>query len=81
MAGFHEKILRPILNNEKSPSLAKLCEDYAIKDEATASNMAITVKRHFRRVLKRHIRKYVDSDEEVEEEIFVLIGFLSQRGA
>ena len=78
---FSERVLRPVMDDAYPPSLADLCAEYGISDEALASNMIITVKRRFRACLERHVRQMVDSDEEVATEIRDLIGILSASGA
>lgn len=74
---FHAKILAPIIDNQASPSLQELCERYGVEDEAKASNMIITVKRCFRRVLEDHLRRFVRTDSEIEDEINELLEIIS----
>jgi hypothetical protein len=74
---FHAKILSPIVDNRAGPSLKELCVQYGIENEARASNMIITVKRCFRRVLEDHLRRFVRTDSEIEEEINELLEIIS----
>jgi len=78
---FSERVLRPIKDDVCPPSLADLCTEYGIPDEAQASNMVITVKRRFRACLERHVRQMVDSDADVNAEIHDLVEILSAGGA
>jgi RNA polymerase sigma-70 factor (ECF subfamily) len=67
---FEEKILKPIINSSKPPSLKEICAKYGIRDEKTASNMIITVRRRLRKSMERHLRQYAQSDSQVEKEIY-----------
>jgi DNA-directed RNA polymerase specialized sigma24 family protein len=78
---FQDRILAPIMDNTKAPSLTEICEKYGIENEKKASNMIITVKRRFSTALKNHMRRYVQSDSELEEEFNELIEILSGGGA
>ncbi len=66
---FHARVLAPMLEDRPAPSLPELCARMGIDSEAKASNMIVTVKRRFKDLLKRRIRKYVDSDADVDREI------------
>ena len=70
---FCARILRPIMEGNKPPSLAELCAAYGIPDRVTASNMLTTIKRRFQRTLRAHVRQQVDSDEEIDGEILSLM--------
>lgn len=74
---FQAKILDPIMNNRSPYSLLELCERHGIENEAKASNMIITVKRCFRRVLEDQLRRFVREDSDIEEEINELIEVIS----
>ena len=78
---FRSKTLGPIIDNVEAPSYKEICQKFGIEDESKASNMAITVKRRFRAVLKRHLRNFVQSDSEVEEELKDVFAILSRGGA
>lgn len=73
---FHERILRPILNNSAPASLTQLCENHGIVDTKKASNMIVTVKRRFRSVLMALVRNTVVSEEQTHEELQYLLKFL-----
>ena len=78
---FRATVVAPILEDAEAPSLAELCEQYDIESERKASNMAITVKRRFATTLRHHLRQFVQSDAEVEDEFRTLVGVLSEGGA
>lgn len=78
---FSERVLRPVKDGVRPPSLADLCAEYGIADAALASNMIITVKRRFRACLEGHVRQMVASDADVDAEIRDLIEILSAGGA
>jgi len=59
---FRATVVAPILEDAEAPSLAELCEQYDIKSEKKASNMAITVKRRFATALRNHLKQFVQSD-------------------
>jgi DNA-directed RNA polymerase specialized sigma24 family protein len=78
---FRERVLQPIMENAESPPLGRLCEKYGIPKKAKAANMIFTVKRNFRSVLRRHVRQFVASDAEVDDEISHLMRVFSRRAA
>ncbi|UCG55743.1 MAG: sigma-70 family RNA polymerase sigma factor [Phycisphaerales bacterium] len=75
---FHERVVRPILHNSVSPPLAEICRKYDIDDEKKAANMTVTVKRRFRKVLKRLVRTTVASDTEVDKELEEITQYLPE---
>jgi len=78
---FNATVVAPILDNTEVPSLIELCQKYGIESEKKASNMIITVKRRFSTALKHHLRKFVKSDSEIEDEFQALIEILSKGNA
>ncbi len=78
---FQKKILVPITENTQSPSLKDICEKYKIQNESKASNMIITVKRCFRRVLEDVFRSFVSSDSDLDTEINELFKIISNHCA
>ena len=75
---FRARVVRPIMEGAPPPSLTGLCEKHGISGEAKASNMIVLVKRRFRVILKREVRRLVGSDAEADREIWQLIGILSR---
>ena len=78
---FSAKVLSPIFDTADSPSLTTICAKHGVDNETKASNMIVTVKRRFRSVLKSHLRQFVQSDSEVEEEFNHLVNILSRYTA
>jgi len=76
---FRARVLQPIMDNAESPSLAHLCQKHGISKSVKASKMIMAVKRRFRAVLRRHVRQFVDSDAEVDNEIRYLLRIFSSR--
>jgi RNA polymerase sigma-70 factor (ECF subfamily) len=66
---FHDHVLAPILDRTDPVPLADLCTRYGIEDEAQASNMIVTVKRRFQKLLQEHLRKSVMSEELLADEL------------
>jgi len=54
---FHRKVLAPILEDAEDVPLREICRIYGVEDETQASNMIVTVKRRFRRILKQQLRE------------------------
>ena len=78
---FHSRVLQPIMEHAQPPSLPEICEKYGIKDERKASNLIGTVQRRLRTALKRHLRRSVTGDADVEEELRELMQIFSKKGA
>jgi RNA polymerase sigma-70 factor (ECF subfamily) len=78
---FHGKVVVPILDNCDPSALKDLCSNLAIKDEQTASNMISYVKKQFQSTMRRHLRQFVSSDSEVEEEFADIFSILSKNNA
>ena len=66
---FRDRIVEPILKGFEPSSLKEICNKYGIKDESTASNMVITVKRRFQTTLKKNLRSTVISEDQINEEL------------
>jgi len=66
---FRDHFLNPTLEGREPPSLKALRQHYGLTSEKTASNMVITVKRRFKRVLRKHLRSTVSSEAEADEEL------------
>jgi RNA polymerase sigma-70 factor (ECF subfamily) len=78
---FRATVVAPILENAEAPSLTELCEKYDIESVKKASNMTITVKRRFSTTLRNHLRQFVNSDSEIDDEFRALVEILSEGGA
>jgi len=66
---FYDRILKPVIDGIKPPSLKDICVKYGIEDDAKASNMIVTVKRRFQSALKKLLRDSVVSEEQVNGEL------------
>jgi RNA polymerase sigma-70 factor (ECF subfamily) len=78
---FRMRVLAPIMDSTAPRPLPELCAELGVASESKASNMIATVKRTFRTILRRNVRIFVDSDEEVDMEIAELMRILGGRGA
>ncbi len=72
---FEARVLQPIFQNEEAPPLPALCAQYRIRNESTASNMLVTVKRRFKAVLRRNLRNTVLSENDVDGELKEMLSF------
>ena len=66
---FHDKVVRPILEDIEPPALKKLCQKHGVENEAKISNMIVTVKRRFQSKLHKHVRNTVVSEDQVDGEL------------
>jgi len=78
---FEQKVLKPILDSSDAPSNKLLCEQYGIEDETKVSNMILTVKRRFQKILYRTLGTLVDSEDQIEKEYAHLCKILTKSGA
>ena len=78
---FRSKVLAPIRENAEDLPLKEICQKYGIESETKACNMMVTVKRCFKRTLKRHLRDLTRSDSQAEEEFRDIFAFLSKNSA
>lgn len=76
---FHDRVLRPTLEDKTPPPLAQLCAKYGVEEAANASNMIFAVKRRLQAALRRYVRQSVARDEDIGEEIRQLQQFLAGR--
>lgn len=72
---FEKRVLRPIMERTKPPSLGEICKKYGIEDGIKASSMILTVKRRFRATLKKYLRNSLTSDEEAVDELREIMQF------
>lgn len=77
---FCARILNPILANEKAAPVSDLCQRYGIESERKAWDITGAMKRRFEAILRRHVRLFVNSDGEVDQEICDLIEIFSGKG-
>ena len=79
-AVFKARCLGPILTGVPGPPLSALKDRLGLAELKTASNMMVTVKRRLAEAIRRHVRGWVASEEQVEEEIGELVEILSRQG-
>ena len=72
---FQSRILQPIMERTKPPSLGEICKKNGIEDGIKASSMILTVKRRFRATLNKYLRNSVVSDEEEVDELREIMQF------
>ena len=77
---FRARFFLPFMDNTEPASLAQLCEKYGISGKAKASRIVHKVKHLFRAALRRHVRQFVGSDAEVDEEVRYLVKIFSRKG-
>jgi len=78
---FRSHVLEPIFQGGSAPMLRDLCRRFGVADEAKAGNMTITVKRRFQVAVRQRMRQYVNSDEQVDDEVRDLMRILSKGSA
>ena len=71
------RILLPIMEGAEPAAYADLVRQYGFQSPAQASNVLISAKRMFARLLREVISEYAFSEEEVESEIQELYQSLS----
>ncbi len=74
---FQEHVLQPIVDQTDCPPLKEVCDRYGV-DETKASNMIVTVKRRFRRLLTQHLQRLAISSEETRREVEGIRRFLPE---
>lgn len=72
---FHDRVVRPTLEDAASPSLTDICEKYGVENKKKASNMIITVKRCFQAALKECVRKTMIPERDIDEELREIMRF------
>ena len=76
---FRARIIQPVLDGAESPTLAQLCETHGIPSVVKVSKMTMLVRRRFRALLRQHVRQFVDSDADVDDEIRYLMRILARE--
>jgi hypothetical protein len=77
---FDARILAPTLRDEKPMEYTAIVERFGFDSPAQASNVLITGKRMFERVLRSLVAEYAEDEAEVESEIADLREVLSRAG-
>jgi len=78
---FEATVVQSARSGERTVSMRSLCESLGIESEAKVSNMGVTVKRRFQAALRRRVRRSVQSDQLVDEELAEIMRILSSGRA
>lgn len=77
---FETRLLRPLFDNSESESYEQLARRINASSASQASNLLVTCKRMFGRVIRDVVSEYLLSEEDVEDEIRDLFSVLSTPG-
>ena len=73
---FNLRVIEPILERKEAPSINEICQKVGVSDENKVSNYIFQVKQNFQKELRNHIREYVNTEQEVSEELTEFSAFL-----
>ncbi|MFP4055172.1 MAG: RNA polymerase sigma factor [Phycisphaerae bacterium] len=74
---FRRRVLLPVIHSRKAPAFADVANELDIPSPTRAMTMNDTVRRKFETTLRRHVRPYVETARDVDDEIRQLIEILS----
>ena len=74
---FRAWLLEPDVADAKV-DMSTICSRYGVDSPDKAYNMIANLKGRFRKILRRRLRRHVDSDAEVDDEINHFIGIVSR---
>ncbi len=66
---FDARLLKPIFNNEKPVPISQIVREFGSSSNSQVSNLLVTSKRMFGRVVRDVLSEYVFTGREVEDEI------------
>lgn len=66
---FEQRVLKPMLEDEPPMDYDQLCKQYDLRSVTQASNVLVTAKRMFIRVLREQIAQYEPDEDAIDEEI------------
>ncbi len=75
---FNARLVQPTLADQAAPSLQEIGQEWGVSDPVRVSNMIITVKRRFREILRRCVRRTVVGEDHVQDELEEMAQFLPQ---
>jgi RNA polymerase sigma-70 factor (ECF subfamily) len=75
---FRDRIVQPLVDGKRPPSNKELTSLYELEDEATVSNMLVTVKRRFKAALKKQLRATVLSEDDITPELQEMLNFFGK---
>ena len=76
---FYARVVNPILANEEPAAVADLCAQYGIESERKVWDMVSALKQQFQAILRCHVRLFVGSEAEVNQEICDLLEIFSRK--
>ena len=74
---FREWLLEPTIDDNRA-EMSSICAKYGVASASQAYNMISKTKIRFRKILRRHLRCFVDSDSQVDAEIGAFIDIFSR---
>ena len=77
---FQCRLVDPILHGTEPADYQQLAERFALQSPAAASNLLITAKRMYARVLRGVVAEYAHDDGEIESELEELRQILARSG-
>ena len=66
---FNYRVLKPVLENEDAVPYKELVDTFDFRSPSQASNVLVTAKRKFKRLLRGVIKEYAGDESNVESEI------------
>ena len=75
---FREWLLEPTIDDDRT-QMGSICTKYGIESASQAYNMISKTKMRFRKILRNHLRSFVNSDAEVDAEISDFINIFSRN--
>ena len=76
---FQRRVLNPVTRGDRPAPYATIAEELELPSATRATTMNDTVKRKFELAMREHVRPYVASSRDVDDEIHELIEILSSR--
>jgi RNA polymerase sigma-70 factor (ECF subfamily) len=73
---FREWLLEPTIDDRAD--MSSICAKYGVASASQAYNMISKTKIRFRGILRKHLRSFVDSDAQVDDEIGAFIEIFSR---
>jgi hypothetical protein len=78
---FECRLLNPLLHAAPPVDYAELTARFGLQSPSQASNLLITAKRMFARVMRAVVGQYANDDEEIDAEMAQLLGILAKEPA
>ncbi len=78
---FEDRVLLPLFKDQPELSVAEVSEKHNLPHPSQVSNMIVTVKRKFKRILEDCIQAQLDPGQEVGSELQEMMHILSKSSA